>query len=136
MDALTQLVRDYDEAKRRGARPELLKKLGEQINKVWSATAPEQEGSPPEDQDPFRDLFTSTMTELNRQCVEGTTVYIREHHPGLYRQTHEAERIIDEVWQAGLDGEATIEEFREVVEKWYLLYLRGIQVYSREQGGA
>ena len=41
---------------------------------------------------------------------------------------------LNEVWKAGLQGKAGIEEFRRTLKEWYLLHLQGIEIYCKEQG--
>lgn len=88
--------------------------------------------------DPFAETFKEAVEGLSRQYIEGTINYIREHHPDLYQQTIAQEDKLNEVWIAGREGKASIEEFRKVVEEWYLLHLRGIEIYanSREKTGS
>ncbi len=74
------------------------------------------------------------MEDLNQRDVDRTSEHIRNHHPDLYRQTTTADRHIDVVCKAGLTAKATFEEFRQVVKQWYLLYLRGTEVYRKEHG--
>ncbi|HUU29586.1 MAG TPA: hypothetical protein VM123_17425 [archaeon] len=84
--------------------------------------------------DPFAEMFEKAADELNRRYIEGTLDYIRKNHPNLCQKTNEAEDRLNEVWKAGLQAKAGIEEFREVLNQWYVLNLRGIKTYSKEQG--
>jgi len=84
--------------------------------------------------DPFAEMFKKAVDELNRRYIEGTIDYIRKHHPELYQKTNEAEDRLNEVWKAGLQGKAGIEEFRRTLKEWYLLHLQGIEIYCKEQG--
>lgn len=83
--------------------------------------------------DPFAEMFKKAVDELNRRYIEGTIDYIRKHHPDLYQKTNDAEDRLNEVWKAGLQGKAGIEEFRETLKRWYLLHLQGIEIYAKEQ---
>lgn len=84
--------------------------------------------------DSFAEMFKKTVDEIKRRYVEGSIDYIIKHHPNLYRKTNEAEDRLNAVWKAGRKGEAGIEEFREALKQWYLLNLKGIEVYSKEHG--
>jgi len=132
MNALPQLESDYQKAKEKGARPELLKKLEDQMRRFSVENASGNGRIAGTDDDPFECLFQKAMQDLNQRDTNGSSKHIRNHHPDLYRQIDEAERRIDEVWKAGLVGKPTIEEFREVVKHWYLLYLQGIEIYRKE----
>lgn len=98
-------------------------------------TTEKREEKPQSDQapDPFAEMFKKAVDELNRQYIEGTIDHIRKYHPELYRKTNDAEDILNEVWKAGLQGKAGIEEFRETLKRWYLLHLQGIEIYAKEQ---
>ena len=84
--------------------------------------------------DPFAEMFRKAMDEINRRYIAGTISYIRKRQPDLYQKAKDAEKRLNEVWKAGLEGMASIDSFREVLEEWYSLQLRGIEIYSEEQG--
>ena len=86
-------------------------------------------------EDPFEVLFKKALDGISRRYKAGTIEYIREHHRSLYEQTDQAEDQLNEVWKAGLKGEATLEEFRGTLIKWYSLHIKGIEIYEwrREQ---
>jgi len=84
--------------------------------------------------DPFAEMFQKAVDEFNRRYVEGTIDYIRKRHPDLYQKMNEAEDRLNEVWKAGRQGKAGIEEFRKTLKEWYLLHLKGIEIYCKEQG--
>jgi len=79
-------------------------------------------------EDPFETLFKKAVDVISRRYRAGTIEYIREHHRSLYEQTDQAEERLNEVWKAGLEGEATLEEFRGTLIKWYSLHIEGIEI--------
>jgi len=81
-------------------------------------------------EDPFEGLFKKAVGAISRRYRAGTIEYIREHHGSLYEQTDQAEDQLNEIWKAGLKGEATLEEFRGILIKWYLLHIKGIEIYK------
>jgi len=81
-------------------------------------------------EDPFEGLFKKAVGAISRRYRAGTIEYIREHHRSLYEQTGQAEDQLNEVWKAGLKGEATLEEFRGILIKWYSLHTEGIEIYE------
>jgi len=81
-------------------------------------------------EDPFEVLFKKALEGISRRYRAGTIKYIREHHRGLYEQTEQEEDKLNEVWKAGLEGEATLEEFRGTLIKWYSLHIKGIEIYK------
>jgi len=85
--------------------------------------------------DPFAEIFKKAVDELNRKYIGGTINHIRKHHPELYQKTKEVENKLNGVWKAGLKGNATLENFRDVLKEWYLLYTRGIEIYKKEKKG-
>ena len=82
--------------------------------------------------DPFAEMFEKAVDDINKRYIEGTDDYIRKLHPDVYQKTNQAEDKLNEVWKAGLEGKARIEEFRPVLEEWSRLHLRSIEIYSRE----
>ena len=86
------------------------------------------------DTDPFAELFQKTVDELNLRYIEVSfdSDYILKRHPDLYWRTEGAEDRLNEVWKAGLEGKATVEEFREALKKWYRLHIEQLAVYKRE----
>ena len=89
---------------------------------------------PRDESETFADMFRKAGDEINRRYIEGTISYVRKYQPDLYQKTKKAESKLNEVWKAGLEGKASIEQFREVLKQWYVLQLRGIEIYSKEQG--
>ena len=83
--------------------------------------------------DPCADLFEKTVDELNRKYLSGTIDFIRKFHSDIYQKINVAEEQLNNVWRECLKQKAGIEEFRDVVHKWYLFNLRAIQLYSQER---
>lgn len=117
--------------------PQSHKALRDALIAEYNHLAGKKEGTKPQGQavsDPFAEMFKKAVDELNRRYIEGTIDYIRKQHPDLYQETNETEDRLNEVWKAGIQGKAGIEEFRKTLKEWYLLHLRGIEIYSKEQG--
>lgn len=136
MEALAQLERNYKKAQERGARPELLKRLREQIGRQRHEKVSYGNEFCPEDEDPFEALFKKAVTEINRRYVEEAIDDCTcDEHRELYEKTNGAEDRLNEVWKAGLEGKATLQEFREALKEWYQLNVKGIEIYEREVSG-
>jgi hypothetical protein len=78
-------------------------------------------------------MFKKAANDLGERYIRGTSDYIRDHHPALRQKTEEADRRMNEVWAAGLQGKASIEEFRKVLGEWHALHLRQIEIYAMAQ---
>lgn len=93
-----------------------------------------EEPKPPSEPapDPFNDAFKDAVDEINKRYIEGADDHIRKFHPALYQQIDDAENKLNEVWKTGLQGKASIGEFREVLKKWFRLHLRSIEIYHKE----
>lgn len=76
------------------------------------------------------ELFKKALDELNTRYIEGTIDYIRKHELELYNKINELEDRLNEVWLKGLQGKAELNEFEEVLKKWRLCHLKGIELYS------
>ena len=80
----------------------------------------------------------SEIRELARFIKEDlgpeTPWHVSRFHP-QYKATNigpTSPTSLQEVWQAGLKGKATLEEFREVLKQWYQLNIKGIETYKKE----
>lgn len=116
--------------------PQAHKALRDVLTAEYNRLAGEKgEAKPQAEQvpDPYAEMFTKAVDELNRRYIEGTLDYIRKNRPDLYQKTNEAEDRLNEVWKAGLQGRAGIEVFWETLKDWYHLHLQGIEIYSKEQ---
>lgn len=85
--------------------------------------------------DPFEEMFAGVMERVNIRYVTGTIDFLRKNCPDLYRRINETEDRLNEIWDAGLQGKAGIEEFRSVLDEWYRLHLRGIEIFARKKSG-
>ena len=110
----------------------LLKALKEEYDRLATAGC---EGLEPgvTSHDPFLEMFEKAVDELNQRYPDGTAEYIQRHHPSLSSEIDKAEDKLNEVWQAGLEGKAEIEEFREALVRWYRLHIRSMEIYSKRQ---
>lgn len=104
MEALAQLERGFQKAKERGARPELLKKLEDQMDRLRTENAPVKEGLPLEGEDPFEVLFRRTEDELVRIHVWGTAERVRQAQGRPLQEDSEADGITNEGWRADPRG--------------------------------
>jgi hypothetical protein len=90
--------------------------------------------SPPEDgRDPFEGAYREAAHDLGERYIRGTSDYIRDHVPDLYRQTEEVDRQINEAWIAGRRGGVGIEQFRKLLREWHRLHLKQIEIYAEAE---
>lgn len=82
--------------------------------------------------DPFFEVYKEAVDKLNTLYVIGTIKYINEHQPALSGRIKRVERMAEELWQPGVDAEATIQRFQELLTKWVQSYVKGIELYSKE----
>ncbi|NQT82028.1 hypothetical protein HQ563_03335 [bacterium] len=75
----------------------------------------------------FRDMFLKAADDLNRRYARGTDEYVREHNPELRKR-------LNEVWIAGRQGKAGLEDFRDVLKRWYFLHLRAGEIQAAIKG--
>jgi hypothetical protein len=101
--------------------------------KYRTVTGKDQEARAPSD--PFDEMFKKAANDLGERYIRGTSDYIRDRHPDLHQKTEEADGRMNEVWTAGRQSKATVEEFREALNEWYLLHLKGIEIYAAETIG-
>lgn len=129
MQVLKEKIESLDPKTHKALRDALIAEL-KNLTGEKREPKPQDEPAP----DTFAEIFEKTVDELNRGYIEGTLVYIQKHHPKLNQKINDMEKRLDEIWKAGLQGTAGIEEFQEVLKQWYILHLRGIAIYSKEQG--
>jgi len=126
MESLALLEKYYEEAKKRGARPELLVKMESQILREKSKNKHKQNYD-----NKFKTMFEKATCEIEKRYINGTLEYIETFDNDLYNEINNAINEVDKVWIAGRTGNATIEKFREILKKWYLLNLKAIDIYKR-----
>jgi hypothetical protein len=79
---------------------------------------------------PFMDTFKEAMNDLEERYLPGALDYIRDDFPDLAQEIQEAEERINQLWLIAQATGGGMEEFRETVEQWKALHLRGIRFYS------
>ena len=84
--------------------------------------------------DPFYDLHQKCLDEIMKRWVPGAFDFLEENHGNLLKEIDNVERKIDVLWQKGLEGEVSLEEFREELKRFYKLYERCINLYKKEKG--
>ncbi len=77
-------------------------------------------------------MFNKAIDDLKEHYMKGIDDYIERYHRSLYEETNQSLKRLDEVWVAGLKGDATSEDFREVLKEWYLLNIKEIEIYKKE----
>lgn len=82
--------------------------------------------------DPFLEMFEKAIAELNQRYVDGVTEYLQKNHPRLQAEIDKTEGKLNEVWRAGREGKAGIEEFRQILDRWRQLHIKGIEIYAGE----
>lgn len=82
--------------------------------------------------DPFAKIFNDAADELNIKYIGGTINHIRKHHSGLYKKIKSVEDELNKVWKTGLEGNVNHERFKEILEEWQSLYIKGIEIYKEE----
>jgi len=125
MERLALLEKDFEEVKKKGARPALLSKMEKKISWLW------MEEHRPIDNDKFEIMAKKATDEIEKRFINGTIDFIKEHVRSLYERINRTWERLDKVWIAGRNGNATIEEFREVLEEWYLLHIKAIKIQIR-----
>jgi len=78
------------------------------------------------------EMFKVAAGEIAEKYVQGTGDHIRKHHPDLYQRTERAHMRLEDVWLAGRQGRAGVEDFRVVLEGWQGLHFEQIEIYARE----
>ena len=126
MESLALLEKYYEEAKKRGARPELLVKMESQILREKSKNKHKQNYD-----NKFKTMFEKATCEIEKRYINGTLEYIEEHENILYQKINRTLERLDKVWIAGRTGNTTIKEFRNILIQWYLLNIEAIKIYRQ-----
>jgi len=87
-----------------------------------------------DDSDRFAGIFRIKVDEINKIMPNGTIPYIRKNHPDLYKETNNVEQRLNHVWKNGLQGRASLEEFRAVLEEWFALYMKAAELFTITRG--
>jgi hypothetical protein len=84
--------------------------------------------------DPFLEAFERTVEEINRCYIPGTTAYIEKRHSDLFHKIDKTEDRLNEIWGSGCLNKTTLREFRAVLQEWYLLNVKAVEIYKVESG--
>jgi hypothetical protein len=77
----------------------------------------------------FENTFKAAMNDLEERYLPGALDYIREDFPDLAQEIQEAEEQINQLWLIAQATGGDLEQFRQAVERWKALHLRGIRYY-------
>lgn len=86
----------------------------------------------------FETLFKRMVDALNLQYKslginpEELVGYMYFMHSGLCRRTEKAQSEVDRVWRLGLEGKATLADFRKVLRVWFWLEEAQIKIFKKE----
>jgi hypothetical protein len=78
----------------------------------------------------FEDTFKEAMNDLEERYLPGALDYIREDFPDLAQEIQEAEARINQLWLIAQATGGDRGQFKEAVERWKALHLRGVRFYS------
>jgi hypothetical protein len=78
----------------------------------------------------LQDLFLETMQKINNSYVAGTIKYIEDNHKDLDARIDEADDKINEVWQLCIEGKSGLDDFRNALNLYKILYLKAIRLYK------
>lgn len=79
----------------------------------------------------LRDVYLNSMNRIDDVYVEGTILYIEEHHRELDDEINQADIRVNEIWKACNEGEASIEDFKFVLASHEALYKQAINLNKR-----
>jgi len=77
-------------------------------------------------QDLFEKLYKKVLMALNEAGFDTDLNKLKKDNPQLSYDIDQADDRLNEVWKAGLKGEATIEEFKKALYEWYSLMQKAI----------
>lgn len=86
----------------------------------------------------FEILFKKMANTLNLRYKalgvnpEHLVAHIYFLHPELCRRTEKAQGEVDRVWRLGLEGKATLIEFKKVLRVWFWLEEAQIKIFKKE----
>lgn len=132
MNDLEQLQRDIRKATERGARPELLEKLSDQVIKLRAEDHKRQDEHPSRKDESFRIMFQKAQDEINKRCARGILRHIRQSHRTLDDEINQVDDWLKAIWRTAENGGASLEEFREILKLWYRLHIKAIEIYIAE----
>ncbi len=88
-------------------------KLGIQVKNVVPQTTPQ-----PIPQETLNGIFTKATSKLEDLYQGGEYEHCRIHHPELYRAERDALNQVDSLWFDALAGKASLDVFRQAVNRW------------------
>jgi hypothetical protein len=83
----------------------------------------------------YHSIFEQAVANISKVYLPGALEMIREDFPELARMQYEAEDRINELCQTAKLGQADIGTYRQAVERWKTLHLRGIRFFMLIENG-
>lgn len=77
----------------------------------------------------LQDIYLEVMNKINDSYISGTIKFVEETHPDLDRQIDEVDKQINEIWKSCLKGEQRLNDFRNALDTYKKLYLKGIELF-------
>ncbi len=82
---------------------------------------------------PFNNLFQKCVTELSKLlgASDDLNSFLESNYPDLLAKIDEIEDELNSVWQKGIEGTGTVEQYREVLKRYYKLNEKAIQLFKQ-----
>ena len=75
------------------------------------------------------ELMRKAMNSLNEKYIEGTVAYIDKFYPSIGKEINNVEVELNRRAKEYNEGKTAIEEFKLVLDTWYNVNLKGIEIY-------
>jgi len=82
------------------------------------------------DHDPFGEVFNKALVAIGNRYVPGSFHYGERMLPSVVKEISELEIKLNEIWKS--NRKDSLEEFRGLVKRWYLLNLSVIERYKKQ----
>ena len=75
------------------------------------------------------ELMRKAMNSLNEKYIEGTVAYIDKFYPDTGKEIDRVEAELNRRAKEYNEGKTSIEEFKLVLDTWYNVNLKSIEIY-------
>jgi len=82
--------------------------------------------------DPFGEIFNKALVAIEKRYIAGSISYGERMLPSIVKEILSLEAKINEVWKR--NRKEDIDEFRELLKRWYFLNLSIIEKYKKQMG--
>lgn len=77
-------------------------------------------------------LYQEKLDDISSRYQPGGLLWLKANKPEHYSAIDGAWELLNDTWNQVLDGKVTESDFRQILNKWHELQLKGIEYYAAQ----